>query len=128
MAGKSMTPFRCAALALLAFLALARAASAEWQVVSSTSEPSTAGGVEHRHVEASEANGSARATLDLAVFSTKTATLRVLDNPAADDSLAETMRRENCLAGVNGGYFDPEYAPVGLLISDGRMIAPQRRA
>jgi len=29
---------------------------------------------------------------------------------------------------VNGGYFDPENAPVGLLISDGKLIAPLRKA
>jgi uncharacterized protein YigE (DUF2233 family) len=38
------------------------------------------------------------------------------------------MQRENCLAGVNGGYFDPENKPVGLLISDEKLIAPLRKA
>lgn len=68
------------------------------------------------------------ATLDLALFSPKTATLRVVDRPAADDELAAVMQRENGIAGVNGGYFHPDYAPVGLLISDGRVVAPQQKA
>jgi exopolysaccharide biosynthesis protein len=38
------------------------------------------------------------------------------------------MRRTRGLAGVNGGYFDPENAPVGLLVSDGKLIAPFRKA
>jgi len=38
------------------------------------------------------------------------------------------MRRGNFLAGVNGGYFDPEYRPIGLLIVDGMMLAPLRNA
>ena len=38
------------------------------------------------------------------------------------------MPRENCLAGVNGGYFDPENNPVGLVISDGKVVAPLRKA
>ena len=38
------------------------------------------------------------------------------------------MTRSRCLAGVNGGYFDPADAPVGLLVSDGRVIAPLRKA
>ena len=38
------------------------------------------------------------------------------------------MQRERCLSGVNGGYFDPENAPVGLLISDGKVVAPLRKA
>ena len=38
------------------------------------------------------------------------------------------MARGNFLAGVNGGYFDPEYRPIGLLIVDGKMIAPLQKA
>ena len=29
---------------------------------------------------------------------------------------------------MNGGYFDPENVPLGLLISDGKLIAPLRKA
>jgi uncharacterized protein YigE (DUF2233 family) len=68
------------------------------------------------------------ATLDLALFSTKAATLRVIDNPAGEDDLAAVMRRSRGLAGVNGGYFDPQNVPVGLVISDGKLIAPFRKA
>jgi uncharacterized protein YigE (DUF2233 family) len=38
------------------------------------------------------------------------------------------MQRAKCLAGVNGGYFDPDYTPIGLLIVDGKTIAPLQRA
>jgi exopolysaccharide biosynthesis protein len=38
------------------------------------------------------------------------------------------MPREKCVAGVNGGYFDPDYAAVGLLVSSGRTVAPLRKA
>jgi uncharacterized protein YigE (DUF2233 family) len=38
------------------------------------------------------------------------------------------MQAENCLAGVNGGYFDPDYNPIGLLIVDGKTIAPLKQA
>jgi uncharacterized protein YigE (DUF2233 family) len=67
--------------------------------------------------------------LHLAVFSSKTATLRVIDDAGdAHAGLAETMTREKAVAGVNGGYFDPEYAPVGLLISDGRTVMAKQKA
>jgi uncharacterized protein YigE (DUF2233 family) len=85
-------------------------------------------GIEHRRVELTESETAARATLDLALLPTKSATLRVIDNPVGEDNLAAVMRRGNCLAGVNGGYFDPENKPVGLLISDGNVIAPLRKA
>ena len=64
----------------------------------------------------------------MALFSNKSATLRVIDQPASDRRLAEIMTGEKFLAGVNGGYFDPEGAPVGLLISGGKTIAPFRKA
>src|SRR5205814_5820118 len=76
----------------------------------------------------SETAGGERATLDLALFSTKSVVLRVTDNPVGDKDLASVMKRTRGLAGVNGGYFDPQNAPVGLRISDGKLIAPFRKA
>ncbi len=114
-------------LALLALLLSALAAQGQWTVAASDSEFSSGRQVEHRHVVAKSAGGD-QATLDVALFSTKAATLRVVDSPGANTELATLMERENCIAGVNGGYFDPQYAPVGLLVSDGRVVAPQQRA
>jgi exopolysaccharide biosynthesis protein len=112
----------------LIFLLLARLASADWSVSSSEAEKGSAAGVEHRHVVLAETESGEEATLDLALFSTKSATVRVADNPAGHEDLASVMRRVRGLAGVNGGYFDPQNAPVGLLISDGKLIAPFRKA
>lgn len=112
----------------LIFLLLARLASADWSVSSSEAEKSSAAGVEHRHVVLAETESGDEATLDLALFSTKSAVVRVADNPAGNEDLASVMRRIRGLAGVNGGYFDPQNAPVGLLISDGKLIAPFRKA
>jgi exopolysaccharide biosynthesis protein len=109
-------------------LFLVGSARADWTVASSQAERAAMAGVEHRRVVLTESGTEEGATLDLALFSTKAATLRVIDNPIGEDNLAAVMRRENCLAGVNGGYFDPEDKPVGLLISDGNVIAPLRKA
>ena len=112
--------------ALLLFLA--SAARAEWTVTTSETERSAVAGVEHRRIVATETETGEEAKLDLALFSTKSATLRVIDNPAGADDLAAVMRRTRGVAGVNGGYFDPQDAPLGLLISDGKLIAPLRKA
>ena len=109
-------------------LFLVGSARADWTVASSQTEQGTAAGVERRHIVLTESQTSERATLDLALFSLKSATLRVIDNPISENDLATLMPRENCLAGVNGGYFDPENKPVGLLISDGKVVAPLRKA
>ena len=113
--------------AALLFLLLAGSGRAAWTITSSETEPGTAAAVEHRRVVlANNANGD-EARLDLALFSTKTATVRVIDNPGGNE-LAEVMRQGRGVAGVNGGYFDPQNAPVGLVIVDGKSIAPFRKA
>jgi uncharacterized protein YigE (DUF2233 family) len=82
----------------------------------------------HKHSVLEDTARAERATVDLALFSTKSCTLRVLQNEDGADSLAEMMRNEKCLAGVNGGYFDEKFAPIGLRMTNGQMIAPLRRA
>ena len=113
----------------LLFLAVAVSAHADSVEKNSQSEPSAAAGLEHRHVVFENSESRDRAIVDLAIFSTKSCTLRMIDQarePRSD--LAETMERKKCLAGVNGGYFDPGYKPIGLLLVDGKTIAPLQRA
>jgi len=115
-------------LRFLLVLFLAGPAHADWSVSTSQADRGNAAGLEHRRVTLAESETGDRATIDLALFSTKTSTVRVIDNPTGEDNLANVMRREQCLAGVNGGYFDPADAPVGLVISGGKQIAPLRKA
>jgi exopolysaccharide biosynthesis protein len=115
--------FRCAFF----FLALAATAQADWTILSNASEPGRDGLV-HRHVVLENPVGRERVTVDLAIFSTKSCTLRVLQNEGGADGLGEMMRHEECLAGVNGGYFDENFAPLGLRIANGQIIAPLKRA
>jgi exopolysaccharide biosynthesis protein len=109
------------------FLALAATAQADWTILSSASEPGRSG-VAHRHVVLENGAGSERFTVDIAIFSTKSCTLRVLQNEDGAESLADLMRHEKCVAGVNGGYFDEKFAPIGLRMASGQMIAPIQRA
>jgi uncharacterized protein YigE (DUF2233 family) len=53
--------------------------------------------------------------------------LRVIDNPDGQ-SLGVVMKRENCVCGVNGGYFDREFKPLGLRVADGTTFSVLRRA
>ncbi|HZS19254.1 MAG TPA: phosphodiester glycosidase family protein [Candidatus Udaeobacter sp.] len=110
------------------FLSFAVVATAhgEWAILSNAPEPGR-GGVVHRHVVLENGGRSGRVTVDVAIFSTKSCTLQILPNRGGED-LAEVMKRENCFAGVNGGYFDEKFAPLGLRIVNSQMIAPLRRA
>ena len=106
---------------VLAITCCSRSAHAGWSVRivrNGTRRPST--GVEHRQIVAGrERDRRAGDTGSRSLFQ-KSATLRVIDNPTGENDLATLMQREECLAGVNGGYFDPENKPVGLCSSDGR--------
>jgi uncharacterized protein YigE (DUF2233 family) len=115
--------------ALLLFLCSVPPARGDWKTVSSQWEAGSAKSLEHRYIVAEEITSGERASVEVAFFSMKTVRLRVVDQPADPRSdLAEVMQRENCLAGVNGGYFTPEYAAIGLLIADGKTVAPLQRA
>jgi len=114
------------ALLLISFTS---AAPAQWAQISSQSERSPNKGLEHRYLVVEDSNSGERASLELAIFSTKSCRLRVVDQPSEPRiDLEDVMTRGNFLAGVNGGYFDPGYRPIGLLIVDGTMIAPLQKA
>jgi exopolysaccharide biosynthesis protein len=115
------------AVATLLFLLLGNPSRAAWTVASSENEPGISAGMERRHVVVSGPASGDEATIDLALFSTKSVVVRVVDNPGGEE-LSAVARRLHSLAGVNGGYFDPQNAPVGLVISDGKLLAPFRKA
>ena len=99
--------------------ALAASAQAEWKILSAESESGRAG-IEHRHVVVEDAAAGQRVSVDVAVFSAKSTALRVIDNPDGK-SLGAAMKREKCVCGVNGGYFDTEFKPIGLRVADVRL-------
>jgi hypothetical protein len=106
------------ALVASIFLILVRFAVADWRVIGATDAACVRAGIVHRHADL-ESNESETAIVDLAIFSTKTFKLRVIDNAEGERNLVGAIRGSNCLAAVNGGYFDPEFAPLGLRIVDG---------
>lgn len=64
-----------------------------------------------------------RRAIDLVWFDDNTHTFRVIDNgPAANPrypSLAAALKANGCLAGCNGGFFQPDHAPLGQMIASG---------
>jgi exopolysaccharide biosynthesis protein len=112
--------------AALLLFAVAATAQADWTIRSTDSEPGP-GGIAHRHIALENVDGNGSAVVDLAIFSAKSCVVRVIDNPTGEP-LSEMMSREKCVAGVNGGFFKPDFTPVGLLISEGKLIAPLQPA
>jgi uncharacterized protein YigE (DUF2233 family) len=56
-------------------------------------------------------------------FDSNSCTLRVIDQPQSwsfTDLLSDSMRSVKAIAGVNGGYFHPDFTPLGLMIANGK--------
>jgi len=104
------------------FLALGTLGPAQWIEKNSRDENSFDGRVVHRHIDLAESETDKRAMVDLALFSAKSSKLRVIDN-ADGATLSDALRRTNCIAGINGGYFDPSFAPLGLRIVNGKVTS-----
>jgi exopolysaccharide biosynthesis protein len=107
---------------LLAFLCLLPATLfAEWRVLDrEPSEP--ADGVPFR---LKVSNDVTTANLLLIVFHPARFTIRVVNNDEGRyGSVADAAAASDAVAGVNGGYFQLDGTPVGLLISDNRIIHP----
>jgi len=113
-------------LCTLLLLAIVASAHADWNALSVEQDAGHTG-IEHRHVVVEDTGLSQRADVDVVVFSAKSCALRVIDNPEGE-SLSTIMKREKCVCSVNGGYFDPEFKPIGLRISNGETFSPLRRA
>ena len=113
-------------LCTLLLLAIVASAHADWNALSVEQDAGHTG-IEHRHVVVEDTGLSQRADVDVVVFSAKSCALRVIDNPEGE-SLSAIMKREKCVCSVNGGYFDPEFKPIGLRISNGETFSPLRRA
>jgi hypothetical protein len=67
-----------------------------------------------------------QATAHLAFFNSRAFRLEVIDlgagQEAAYPTLEAAFRAKGCKAGVNGGFFHPDWKPAGLVISEGRRI------
>ncbi len=111
--------------ALALWIASAAFANAGWTVTRSERENPPNESVEHRQTVVGNNETGDLATLHFAIFHPRATELRVVDQAASlRRDLAQAMAQEHALAGVNGGYFDPLDAPVGLLVSEGKKITP----
>ncbi len=109
------------------------AGAAGWKMESAETLPSPAPGITHfaQTVAGSLEEGApvTRATLHFVVFDPLNYTLRIFDQGIQGrQRLAEAMEQNHCLAGCNGGYFQPDFDPVGLLMADGQVIQRRERA
>lgn len=104
-------------------------AAGDWITTSSDNEAASVPGLIHRHVEMKDAATDEFMTLDIAIFpASAKKSLRLIDNPDGSLSLEQALRASGCAAGVNGGYFDPAFLPIGLRVIDATVVRPLIKA
>ncbi len=75
------------------------------------------------------ANAAAEAEVNLVYFTIADVRLEVIENTGGQiRGLREAIESSGGLAGVNGGYFEANLDPVGLLISNDRVVHRLQRA
>lgn len=92
-----------------------------WRVTRGQTQPMSAGAVLHELTLTSLDEGDVR--VRVVRFDRQQCSLRVVDQPDSDAGshvLAQALRDVGALAGVNGGYFHPDFSPLGLVVSGGR--------
>ena len=74
-------------------------------------------------------SGSRTVRLSGVSFSARDCMFRVLDNPPdARRSLASALAGAGAVAGINGGYFHPDFKPLGLVVAEGKELHSFERA
>lgn len=75
-------------------------------------------------------SGTTSARLNLIFFDAKQCTMQVVDRAKKEDapSLAKTLQGSDAIAGCNGGYFTPEFKPLGLVVSQGKRAGVFERS
>jgi len=112
--------------ALLAFCGNARAG---WEILSTEILGTPAEGVSviETNLQRHDPEGSAR--LVAIVFDNRSHTLRVVDSPKpGESSLSSILESRQAIGGVNGGYFEPDFTPVGLVVSEGKTSRNFKKA
>jgi hypothetical protein len=73
--------------------------------------------------------GSIEAKINAVAGSSAQLRFRVLSNGGRKySSVRDAVLDSGAIAGVNGGYFQPDLTPVGLLVSQGEIVHPLEKA
>jgi hypothetical protein len=109
------------------FLVLAtNALAAEWRLEGEPDRRDSTSDLFYAKRTAVRPSDGAQVTAHLAFFSSRAFRLEVIDLGAGPEpaypTLADAFRAQGCLAGVNGGFFHPDWRPSGLVISRGNRI------
>jgi uncharacterized protein YigE (DUF2233 family) len=114
---------------LLLWLLLAvasNALAAEWKPTVEPDRRDSTSDLAYAKRTAVRPSDGRQVTAHLAFFTSRAFRLEVVDlgagTEAAYPTLQDAFRAQGCVAGVNGGFFHPDWRPSGLVISRGTRI------
>jgi hypothetical protein len=114
-------------LCLLVFLLSQGCLYADWKVLDRRDWPVPDG--KPAASEFTVTDGATEAEVNLVYFKAADVTLKVIANTDGQiRGLRELIEARGGLAGINGGFFEANLAPVGLLISDDRVVHHLQKA
>ena len=109
-------------LAAWAVAAPLHAQSSAWTVSKSETLPAPEG-LTHHVQTVTGGNSATTATLHFVSFNATRHTFAVYDQgDLGRNNLGEVLREHHALAGTNGGFFQPDFQPVGLLLAGGKLV------
>ena len=112
---------------LLLFLLSPLCLHADWKVLDRHDSPVSGGKLTASELRVTD--GAAEAEVNLVYFTTADVTLEVIANTDGQiRGLSEAIESRGGLAGINGGYFQANLDPVGLLISNDRVVHRLQKA
>jgi hypothetical protein len=95
--------------------------AADWRPVTPPDPRDTAQDFFYQERTAVLGEDGKRLRAHLAFFNSRAYRLEVVDLGAGDEAagvrIEDAAERAGCIAGVNGGFFHPDYRPLGLVIS-----------
>ena len=112
---------------LCAILAIAaNAFAAEWKPAGEPDRRDSTSDLFYAKRTAVRPSDGRQVTAHLAFFTSRAFRLEVVDLGAGPEptypTLGDAFRAQGCVAGVNGGFFHPDWRPSGLVISRGSRI------
>ena len=101
--------------------------SAGWEI--KTRKETHAGPARWTFAEIEVGNEDNRVSLQLVYLPPESAQWCVVPNLSNDfDGAASAAKSQSGIAGINGGYFESDLSPIGLLVSKGKRIHSMQKA
>jgi exopolysaccharide biosynthesis protein len=112
---------------LLFFLLIPVVLYADWKIIERSDSPVSVGKLTASELRVT--NGTIEAEVGLVHFGPADVRLEVVSNTTGEiRGLREVIESGGGLAGINGGYFDANLDPIGLLISNDRVVHRLQKA